>query len=159
MAHDDENESAGPCLTCGMQCSDEGICPCCAQAEKIDDALAAFDENDAETQLVDLLTAAMHFARRDGVAFDVAVAIARGHFNAERIAQDAPMSDADIEAIRAARLDVVECEVLGCDRVATWETGGGAAAQFLFCDVHRAEADAESMKLGGPCATWSAVRS
>lgn len=92
---DDEDAAPGPCVTCGTQCEADGslsvVCRCCSQAEKIETALQAFDDNDDETRLVDLLTAAMHFAGvRDpeGVDFDAALSRAFSHYVAERTGRE-----------------------------------------------------------------------
>jgi hypothetical protein len=56
---EDEEEAAGQCLTCGTQCSDEGICPLCAALELAEDA-------DDHTSAQKALDAAIESCRKCG---------------------------------------------------------------------------------------------
>lgn len=54
--------------------------------EALDAYIALHPDNydDKETPLIDMLSDLMHFAYQDGINFEVALALAEGHFDAEK---------------------------------------------------------------------------
>jgi hypothetical protein len=86
---EDEEDAPGPCLTCGTQCNDEGICVPCSNVERGPEVIeAAGGCVGDETGITDAVGVLLHYCERHEFDFDALAATAFAHYVTERTGRE-----------------------------------------------------------------------